>query len=115
MEDEAEIESNTRPDKARQRLLRLNEDDNERKLRTLSARETRKTSKVLRKRKPPTAPLQAMPDSQEVSESAMKSTTSSQPLRQEVESGAMDSDPVIFTTVVAPVSEVREHLQYHIR
>lgn len=116
MEDQAEIELNTCPTKARQRLLRLNQDEDVRKLGTLSAQETKKTSKVLRKRKPqaPPAQLQAMPHSQKVPENTMDSTNS-QPLVQEVELGAMDSGPVIVTTVVPPVSEVKEHLQYHIR
>lgn len=114
MEDEAEIELNTCPTKARQRLLRLNQDEDARKLGTVSAQETKKTSKVLRKRKPPASQLQAMPHSQKVPENTMDSTNS-QPLVQEVELGAMDSGPVIVTTVVPPVSEVKEHLQYHIR
>lgn len=111
MEDEAEIELNT---KARQRLLRLNPDDGARKLGTLSAHGTKKTSKVLKKQKPPFAQLQAVPDSQKVPENAMDSTNS-QPLVQEVGLGAMDSGPVIVTTTMPPASDVKEHLQYHVR
>lgn len=114
MEDEAEIELNTCPTKARQRLLRLNPDDGARKLGTLSAHGTKKTSKVLKNRKPLAAQLQAVPDSQKVPGNAMDSTNS-QTLVEEVGLGAMDSSPVIVTTTMPPASEVKEHLQYHIK